>query len=469
VAFTSLKFLIFFLITLGAFHKVFPRHQWLVLLVASYAFYCFFSVKAACLLLAVCLVNYLSGLFIDAASEKSKKKFLVAAIIIDVALLVLFKYSNFVIDNINFWRMEKLSLWNLILPVGISFFIFQSISYVLDVYLEKVKPERHLGYFLLYLSFFPKLMQGPIERAGYLLPQLRRPYKFDAEEFNGGLKLILIGLVKKLVIADRLALLTAPVFGQVTDFSGPMLWLAVYAYTFQIYYDFSGYTDMARGMAKLFGIELSENFQKPYLATNIPDFWRRWHMTFSFWLRDYLFTPLMAAFRERGAWGNVAAAMVTFTVCGLWHGATWGFILFGLIHGVYMAVSMLTFKKSDQFVKQLGIPKNFVQAWRVVVTFHLVAFSFIFFRANSLTDVGYILSHAFGPVKNVNPFSFMSSFEVGLVALAVVLLSTVRTKLAGRIAGKLEYFDNYWFYGVLANLIIFFGVHIHAPFIYFKF
>jgi D-alanyl-lipoteichoic acid acyltransferase DltB (MBOAT superfamily) len=390
----------------------------------------------------------------------------------NLAVLFFFKYMDFLLENINHFLQDPMDLWHLILPIGISFYIFQALSYLIDIYLGKIKPETHLGYFLLYLSFFPKVLQGPIERANTLLPQFKTEYVFNEARLIEGLKLIMMGLVKKLVIADRLAVLVTAVFDHITDFSGLPVLLAVYAFTFQIYFDFAGYTDVARGVGKLFGIELSENFASPYLSTSIQEFWRRWHITFSVWLKDYLFTPLLAWFRDYRSAGVIAAAMATFAICGLWHGASWGFVAFGVIHGCYMAGSILTLQWRDRRIRKLKIPLMLVRGIRIFVTFHMIAFSFIFFRSRTIGEAGTIIARLWGAANGGVIGKTYSVFEMLLLGLALAMVVLGERRVAGerdlarKANGKGAW---YFYYGLLTNLAIFFSVKTYAPFIYFQF
>jgi D-alanyl-lipoteichoic acid acyltransferase DltB (MBOAT superfamily) len=257
-----------------------------------------------------------------------------------------------------------------------------------------VKPEQHLGYFALYLSFFPKLLQGPIERAGDLIPQLKAKYEFDYDNIRNGLLLIAWGLFKKVVVADRLGLYVDSVYNDVHAFTGLPLLLSTYAYAFQIYMDFTGYTDIALGSARLYNIKLTQNFNSPYMATSVSDFWRRWHVSFSRWILDYIFEPLQMQFRNLGKWGIVLALVTTFIIAGIWHGASWTFVAFGLIHGIYLATSFIYKPYQKRLHKLLGIEKTiFLKCWQIFITFHLVCAAFVFFRSGSFQDAFYLFEH----------------------------------------------------------------------------
>jgi len=373
--------------------------QWLGLLASSVAFYAAFRVPYLILaLFFVTAFTFAAGIRIERSNTpRGKQALLVTGILGNLLVLVLLKYLPFFSYTLN--SLLGLLTSELFFPqasvlasVGVSYYVFQAISYLVDVYLEVEKAEPHFGYFALYISFFPKLLQGPIERCGTLLPQLKEPYRFDYDNVRSGLVLFAWGLWKKLVIADRLAPALNTAYGDVHGYSGISLALATYCYAVQIYCDFSGYTDMARGTALLFNIELTENFKAPYSATSVADFWRRWHISFSRWILDYIFKPLQMYWRSRGTVGTVAALLVTFVASGVWHGASWGFVIWGALHGLYMGVAVLYKPYQKKIHGFLGIRKGrLLTVWQTVITFHLVCFAWIFFRANSLSDASFVV------------------------------------------------------------------------------
>src|SRR6185369_1442449 len=321
MSFNSLKYFLFLPIVYLIFYCVGERARWCVLLGASLLFYAALNVPY--LLVAVLLVaiaTYAFGIWLDyAESAKSKRVLLWGGIATNVLILVVMKYLPFISENLKALS-TILSLDAQIQPIkafvaiGVSYYIFQAISYLFDIYLEIEKPERHFGYFALYLTFFPKLLQGPIERAADLLPQLKAKYEFIYDNMRFGMLLFTWGLFKKVVIADRLGLYVDAVYQDVHAFTGLPLLLATYAYALQIYMDFSGYTDMALGSALLFNINLTQNFNSPYLAISVAYFWRRWHITFSRWIFDYIFKPLQMQWRNWKKWGTATALIVTFLV-----------------------------------------------------------------------------------------------------------------------------------------------------------
>lgn len=375
------------------------RFRWLVLLVASLFFYAALkSPHLIAVLFIITTITYFIGIQIDRSeSNRTKQYFLWGGIFANVFTLIFLKYLPFITQNLNFvfnWILPGTSVpvSKTIIAIGTSFFIFQAISYLIDVYLEIEKPERHYGHFALYMSFFPKLLQGPIERAGDLLPQFKVPYVFKYQYLQNGLLLFLFGLLKKVVIADRLALLVNPVFDNVYSHKGFSLLLATYYYALQIYFDFSGYTDMALGAAMMFNIQLTQNFNNPYFSTSIADFWRRWHISFSRWILDYIFKPLQMSWRNWGSWGTALALLITFTISGIWHGASWGFVFWGILHGVYLASSIIYKKWQKSIYSYFGInaKSKLLHIFNSFIVFNMICVSWVLFRANNLFDVVYI-------------------------------------------------------------------------------
>mgnify|MGYP002630619775 FL=1 len=281
----------------------------------------------------------------------------------------------------------------LLLPVGISFYTFQTLSYTIDIYRGSLKPEPHLGQFALYVAFFPQLVAGPIERASRLLPQLRQSVVFDYARVTSGLQLMLWGLFKKVVVGDRLGVYADAVYNNPDGQSSWTLWVATYAFAFQIYCDFSGYSDLAIGSARVLGYDLMKNFRQPYFSQTITEFWRRWHISLSTWLRDYLYISLGG--NRHGTLLTYRNLMLTMLLGGLWHGASWNFVIWGALQGLFLMTSRATLPTRDAIIARLGLPTLWVRLWRSVVTFHLVCLSWVFFRAATLPDAVHILRRAF--------------------------------------------------------------------------
>lgn len=395
----SLNFAAFFFIILAIYHLVPAKFRWTVLLAGSYYFYGTFKIHYLGLIIFSTLTTYITTLLMARQSRTSRKKyFLALGVICNLGLLFLFKYFNFFQNSLmaalEFWQISYQGrLLNLVVPVGISFYVFQLVSYSVDVYRGQLSPEKHLGIFALYVVFFPKLLAGPIERAKQFLPQVRQSHQWDAALATNGFKLIVWGLFKKLVVADRLAVFVDIVFNNPAQHEGPGLVLAVILYSFQIYCDFSGYTDVAIGTSQVLGFRLMDNFNRPYSARTVAEFWRRWHISFSTWLRDYLYIPLGGnRVTPARLYMNL---MVVFLVCGLWHGANWTFVEWGLIHGFYLIFGLATKEPRSRIVSAIGLDKlpSLYRALQVFTTFALVSLAWVFFRADSLYDAVYVITH----------------------------------------------------------------------------
>ncbi|MCD6475337.1 MAG: MBOAT family protein [Anaerolineaceae bacterium] len=401
MTFNSFLFYPFFIVVVIVNYIVPKKWRWIWLLVSSYIFYSFSDVKYAVILLILTGVSYLAGRMMAKAKEsKQKKRWMWVGLILNVGMLVLFKYLNFFFDSVNTamalaglqWTFRGIEL---LFPVGISFYSIQVISYLVDVFNGKVEAEKNFGHFALYVSFFPQLLIGPIERYNHLKPQLLNPKPFVYQNFVNSLVRIGWGLFKKMVIADRLAVVANTVFAAPDEFYSPKLVVAILAFTFQIYIDFSAYSDIAIGTASILGIDLVENFNRPYFAKSVTDFWRRWHISLSNWLRDYIFIPLNFKHRRkkpRVLWISFDV-MITFLVSGLWHGANWTFVIWGALHGFYQAFEIMTQKMRDKWVKKLKIDRSTFahKTFQVLFTFVLVSFAWLFFKADSLGEAANIL------------------------------------------------------------------------------
>lgn len=420
MTFTSLSYFFFLPLIYFVYYFTADRWRWLVLLSASYAFYATFKAPyLLAVLLAVTGISYACGLRIASHQDETKRKqWLWIGISVCIAMLALFKYLPFLESHGRLFGLDSSSSVTII-SIGVSYFTFQAISYLADIYLEIEVPEQHFGHYALYLAFFPKLLQGPIERAGDLLPQIRQPYLFDYDSIRSGMLLFAWGLFKKVVVADRLALYADQVYNNVHDYSGLSLAIGIYAYALQIYLDFSAYTDMARGTGRIFGIKLTENFNSPYLATSIADFWRRWHISFSRWILDYIFKPLQMRWRNWGQAGTALALIVTFTISGVWHGATLGYVIWGLLHGFYLAASVYYRPYQKKLHKLLGVEKSrWHKWWQICVTFNLVSFAWIFFRARSLGDAWYSVTHLFTGINGIHTLLlFQGSWQLLVLVL----------------------------------------------------
>ena len=393
--------------------------QNMLLLIASYFFYACWDYRFLFLLLFSTLLDYFSGIKIFEAENKKKRTFwLWVSICINLGLLGYFKYCNFFItsfaDGLSDLGVKfNIHTLQIILPVGISFYTFHGLSYVIDIYKERIKAENNFINYAVFVCFFPLLIAGPIERATNLLPQIVKKREFDYSKAVDGLRQILWGLFKKIVIADNCAIYADAVFDNYNDYSGITLFWGVFLFTFQIYCDFSGYTDIAIGTARLFGINLLRNFAFPYFSRNIAEFWRRWNITLSTWFRDYLYIPLGGS--KGGVWMKTRNIFIIFLVSGFWHGANWTFIIWGFINAVYVLPSVLfkTNRDNLNIVAQGRILPNLKELLSMTFTFGLTVFAFIFFRSENI-------EHAVRYVSKL--FSFSGNSTAFSVPVALVLL-----------------------------------------------
>jgi len=376
--FNSFEFLLFLPLVYGIFEllKTQTSRLWLFFF-ASCFFYSFLIPKYLLILFVLIAVDYWAGIGIENSKTRvSRKSWLIFSLFANIGMLAFFKYFNFFLDNVNavavflHWKLPVEAL-QMALPIGLSFHTFQSLSYVFEVYHGRYRAEKNLLRYSVYVLYFPQLVAGPIERPQNILPQLKEKTSFDYERMVRGLYLMTQGLFKKAVIADSLALVANQVFDQPTEFGSIATMMGILFFTFQIYCDFSGYSDIARGVSSLFGIELMVNFRKPYFSTSISEFWRRWHISLSTWFRDYLYIPLGG--NRSGPWKRNFNLLIVFTVSGLWHGANWTFIIWGALHGAYLMVENL-------LLNQIGFSK-LPELFRRGYVFLLVSLAWIFFRA----------------------------------------------------------------------------------------
>ncbi|MCY3779745.1 MAG: MBOAT family protein [Chloroflexi bacterium] len=395
MSFVSTEFLIFAAVVISLFFRVRQNMRWLLLLAASYFFYAYWQPSYVLLILFSTLVDYFVARALDGAgaTRKSLRRFLLAASITsNLGLLFVFKYANLFSQAaadisaaigipLGFGALDVL------LPVGISFYTFQSMAYTFDVYRGHHNAERHIGIFALYVAFFPQLVAGPIERASNMLPQFRKNFGFDYDRIVDGLRRVLWGVFKKLVIADRLAIYVDAVYGDLQSYSGLILIAATVFFGLQIYLDFSAYSDIAIGIARVLGFKLMENFRRPYLASSVSDFWRRWHISLSTWFRDYVYISLGG--NRKGLARQIINLLIVFGASGLWHGANWTFVIWGGYHGVIVALELIFGSRGSSYVSQ----NQFGRVFSTLRTLLLVFIGWIFFRANSMADIVYVMSH----------------------------------------------------------------------------
>jgi D-alanyl-lipoteichoic acid acyltransferase DltB (MBOAT superfamily) len=393
--FNSYQYVLFLPIVLAFYFSTPARFRWAILLSASYVFYMAWEPAYAILIFASTAVDYVVGLQLGRSQRpRMRSILLLVSLVVNLGLLFTFKYFNFfrtvVADVTSFtgasWEFPQLDV---LLPVGISFYTFQTLSYTIDIYRGKKEPERHFGVFALYVSFFPQLVAGPIERSYRLLPQLNRSYRFHYPDAVEGLQLILWGLFKKMVIADSLALVVDKVYATPESYPGSVLVLATLFFAFQIYCDFSGYSDIAIGSARMLGIRLMTNFNRPYTARSIQDFWQRWHISLSTWFRDYVYIPLGGNQCPRLRW--YLNLLIVFVLSGLWHGANWTFLMWGLVHALlYLSWQMTS--RARAAIAGSGL-SSFHNTLSLILTFVSVNLAWVFFRADSIGDAAYIFGH----------------------------------------------------------------------------
>ena len=438
----SIEFLTFLAATVIAYYSLARRCQWQFLLAVSCLYYALNNRwEYLTLLAAVIGINCVAGQCIQNASRKGVGRFYLGLSIgLNSAILLVFKYGHFFGTPLDSTGITLSSIGRSVAaPLGISYFTFKAISYVIDVHRAKVKCEKNFGKFALFMSFFLEISAGPIDRARDLLPQMDLVKTFLEKEAVSGLRLLLWGFFKKLVVANNLAPYITQIFGAPRDHSGTALLLGTYFVAFQIYCDFSGYTDIVRGAGRLLGYRLPENFSSPYLSRSISEFWTRWHITLSTWLRDYLFLPLSFFFSRRIKSDSVlflesnvliyfSSALVTFLIAGIWHGSAWTFIVWGLLHGFYLSFSNLTRPLRKRLRKTFPLHRRYptaVAVLQIFICFHLVSFSWVFFRASSLKDALYIVRHLVP--KHIGSFvrgclSSAAQFEFGTSKYAFIIL-----------------------------------------------
>ena len=403
--FNSIDFLIFLPIVLVIYYIIPMKYKHIWLLISSYYFYMCWNAKYVLLIFVSTVITYLSGILIDKVEKtwpdvndigKYKKLILALSFVSNLGILFYFKYINFTLDIVT-RVLSKMNIsmnvpvFDVILPVGISFYTFQALSYSVDVYRGEVAPEHDFFRYALFVSFFPQLVAGPIERSKNLLTQLREPRKFDFGYAFDGILLMLWGLFLKIVLADRIAIFVDTVYGDCEHYQGIYLIVATVLFAVQIYCDFSGYSSIAMGTAKLLGIELMDNFNAPYLSTSVADFWRRWHISLTSWFKDYLYIPLGGS--RRGTFRKYINKMIVFILSGLWHGAQLTFVVWGAINGLYQVIGEVLMPIRKKVSDIIGINRNSegVYALCVLATFALVDFTWIFFRADSLGRAIYII------------------------------------------------------------------------------
>jgi len=460
------------------------KAQNLLLLAASYFFYACWDWRFLFLLIFSTLLDYSTGLQMSTAETKGRKTFWFwLSVVVNVGFLAVFKYYNFFATSFA-EAVGHLGLrvdpWTLkvILPVGISFYTFHGLSYVIDVYKGRIEPERNFIDYSLFVSFFPLLVAGPIERATHLLPQMKRKREFSYVQATDGLRQILWGLVKKIVIADNCSVFVNNIFGNYTAYNGSTLMMGAVFFALQIYCDFSGYSDIALGTAKLFGVDLLRNFAFPYFSRDIAEFWRRWHISLSSWFRDYLYIPLGGS---RGStWIVVRNVFIIFLVSGFWHGANWTFLAWGFLNALFILPSVLfkTNRRNLDIVAAGRIFPNFKELFSMLITFMLTVLAWVFFRAANVKEalhyIGRIFSRSALRPPNGNAFlgSATSIYQMLVLVVAFLLLEwrgREQQYAIARLGYKVPVAIRWSLYLVLILVVYYFNSDQKVPFIYFQF
>ncbi len=488
--FNSIEFLIFLMIVFVLYWIIPKKFRWILLLVVSYYFYMYWNWKLVFLIMFTTIISYLSSIFIEKYYEKPKIKrsILITSLVLCFGVLIFFKYFQFlsqiVFDIIYLISKNQITgYFSIMLPVGISFYTFQTASYVIDVYNGKIKSEKHFGYYALYVTFFPQLVAGPIERVEDLLPQLKEEKKLKDIDFVSSFRIILVGFFKKIAIADVIGIYVNSVYNDISNASGFSVVIASLLFAVQIFCDFSGYSDIAVGCAKLFGINMTENFNNPYGAKSVKDFWNKWHISLSKWLRDYIYFPLGGSRVKKFRW--IINILIVFFVSGIWHGANYTYIIWGLLHGVFQVIGVLTLKKRNQLWNKIGIENNgkLVSCLRIVGTFIIIDFCWIFFRANSVGDAFIAINKIFTS-WSLNFKYFKDSFEFLTISWKSMLYILVCI-LSLPLIEKLKYFSyeknnikssslRYSLYVLMMFMVIGAWIYLQASdvgssFIYFQF
>lgn len=484
--FNSIDFILFFLVVTPLYFLLPFKFRWLMLLLASCYFYMAFVPIYILILGATIVIDYFAGIWIERSTGPKRKMLLVLSLISNIGVLAVFKYYNFLNENFSLLTQSlgfqnPIPYFSILLPIGLSFHTFQAMSYTIEVYRGNQKAEHHFGIYSLYVMFYPQLVAGPIERPQNILHQLKEEHKFNYTNVTQGLKLMAWGMFKKVVIADRLATMVNEVYDHSELYTGIPLIIATVFFAFQIYCDFSGYSDIAIGAARVMGINLMLNFNRPYSALSISEFWGKWHISLSTWFRDYLYIPLG---------GNRVAVprwyfnlFCVFLLSGLWHGASWNYIIWGALHGFYLVFALLTQKYRDAISKAVGLKQHaLLYTWlQRFITFILVAFAWIFFRAKTFATASYIVIHLLDFTPNFSNFDTVKLVYLGkdsgtfLTALVfIILLQWIEKKQAE--PANVNLFSNrslplrWTFYLLLMLSICLFGVfHSNAEFIYFQF
>ncbi|MBI3220361.1 MAG: MBOAT family protein [Bacteroidetes bacterium] len=468
--FNSIQFALFFLVVTIVFFLIPHRFRWIHLLIASCVFYCAFVPIYILILFFTILIDYIAGIYIEDAQGARRKLLLTISLVSNLGVLAFFKYYNFFIENVNALiqtlglQVHEVPYLNILLPIGLSFHTFQAMSYVIEVYRGNQKAERHLGLYSLYVLFYPQLVAGPIERPQNVLHQFREEKKFDSSEAISGLQQMIWGLFKKVVVADQLAIYVNSIYNNWEVNTGFTLLFATYCFAFQIYCDFSGYSDIALGAARVMGYRLMTNFSLPYFSKSVTEFWRRWHISLSSWLKDYLYISLGG--NRLGKWKTYRNLILTMLLGGLWHGASWNFVIWGFLNGIYLSIE----KVFD--INKIRASSLLFKCGQVFITFHLICLTWIFFRANTFKQAIGILGNMIQPLQfwnlRIQDTGIFAGMTFGFVILIIFEFFFFRKKGEAIFTMSSPTWSAAWLVG-FTLLIVLFGVSDGDQFIYFQF
>ncbi len=474
--FNSLAFLLFFPIVTIVYFLLPHKYRWAWLLAASCFFYMFFKPIYILILFFTIIIDYYAGIWIENAEGPKRKQFLAYSLIANIGVLAIFKYFNFINGNIDglaslIGFKNPIPYLSILLPVGLSFHTFQAMSYTIEVYRGNQKAEKHFGIYSLYVMYYPQLVAGPIERPQNILYQFHKEHYFDYNRTMDGLRQIMWGFYKKVVVADRLAIYANEVFNNVHSYKGfPLIWASIF-FSFQIYCDFSGYSDIALGCSKIMGIDLMRNFNLPYISQSIKEFWSRWHISLSTWFRDYLYISLGGNRKGKVRW--YTNIFIVFMISGLWHGANWTFIVWGIIHGVFNVFGIMTENIQKSFYNFIKIPDLIVRFINWILTLLIIILSWIFFRANNIDDAIYVLSNLhkldFSSIFGVPIFSMYSNLLCVLFIIITFILEYLIYKDVFKNLNVSSNRKNIIYILILFFSIYLFGVFEKQSFIYFQF
>ena len=472
MVFNSIEYVIFLPVVVLLFYLLPQRARWFMLLTASCVFYMWFVPKYILILLVTIVIDYLAGILMERNAERlrRKKTFMIISIVSTLTVLFVFKYLGFVTENLTrlcaALGVETNLAVNIILPIGLSFHTFQSMSYVIEVYRGNQKAERHFGYYSLYVMFFPQLVTGPIERPGNLLRQLHEEKRFDYDNISKGMRLILFGLFIKMVVADNLGLTVERIYDEPSTYNSWSVMLGAVFYSFQIYCDFFGYSTIALGSAKLMGFDISDNFRSPYLSCSIAEFWHRWHISLSTWFRDYVYIPLGGSRVKFSRWAfNI---LVVFVLSGIWHGAAWTFLFWGFAHGLLHIVEKVLKKNVKMLEPQTKVGRWSVDLFNMAKTFILVTLFWVMFRSSDFAQMKEIFVAMFSnfDVERHVTVDWQSYLYLGLFILSDIVLRNTRFD---HWCDDKPLVQRWLIYAVLIFMIVACSRVENVPFIYFQF